>query len=278
PTPYVAEGGELIHVDRDARVFGRILPATLGIVADVGGFVEVATLESRRRRLRHRRIAREIEALRKDSAFDVSDFASDGKSPIAPYRALADLEAAAGPGARFVTDIGEHMLFALHYLTAHTPERFTVHLGLASMGSGIGSAIGLALGEPHRRVVCVCGDGGMQMTGMEVLVAVKERLNIVFAVFNDARYNMVYHGYRQVFGREAPWEAPRIDFATWATALGIPSARVERPGQITAQRLDDLSGDGPCLLDIRVDRDIPMSGGGRNEALLRMSLSPKDAA
>ena len=41
------------------------------------------------------------------------------------------------------------------------------------------------------------------MVGMELLVAIKLRLPIVYAVFNDARYNMVYHGYRLTFGREA---------------------------------------------------------------------------
>jgi acetolactate synthase-1/2/3 large subunit len=271
-TPFVREGGELVHVDRDARVFGRNLPTTLGVVADLGAFAESAALELDRSSLRHRNVLPELDALRGESPFDVGSFRSDSASPLAPYRALADLEAAAGTDARFVTDIGEHMLFALHYLTADSPERFTIHLGLGSMGSGIGSALGLALGDPRRRVVCVCGDGGMQMHGMEALVAVKERLNVVFAVFNDSRYNMVYHGYRRVFSREAPWESPRVDFATWAHALGVPAARIEHPGQITARRLDELSGDGPCLLDIRIDRNVAMTGGGRNEALLRMSF------
>ena len=160
-------------------------------------------------------VAARVRALKAEpaSAYDDPDFQRAASSPIAPQRAVADLQAAAGPGAIFVSDIGEHMLFALHYLTARSADRFTIHLGLGSMASGIASAVGLALGDRTRRVICICGDGGMQMAGMELLVAVKLRLPIVFAVFNDARYNMVYHGYRYTFGREAAWETPVIDFA-----------------------------------------------------------------
>lgn len=135
-------------------------------------------------------------------------------------------------------------------------------------------AIGLALGQPGRRVVCVCGDGSLQMAGMELLVAVKERLPIVYAVFNDARYNMVYHGHKQLYGHDAPWDTPWIDFVSWAQAIGVPARSIRLPGEINEATLAELTaGGGPALLDIRIDRDLRMKAGGRNEALLRMSLA-----
>jgi acetolactate synthase I/II/III large subunit len=250
PTRYIADGGYLIHVDVDARVFNRNLSTSLGIVADVGAFTTEMLRHIRASGALHGRIGEEVRAIRQTSAFDVPDFASDAREIITPYRALADLEKAASKG----------------------PEHFMINLGLGSMGSGICSAIGLSLGDKTRKVICICGDGGMQMAGMEVLVALKERLKIVFAVFNDARYNMVYHGYRQVFGREAPWESPWVDFAGWARALGIPSARINHPGEISKNLLDALTSDGPAVLDIRIDRHLRVSGGGRNESLQHMSM------
>jgi acetolactate synthase-1/2/3 large subunit len=122
-------------------------------------------------------------------------------------------------------------------------------------------------------VVCVCGDGGMQMNGMEVAVALKYRLPIVYAVFNDARYNMVYHGYRQVYGREASWDSPWTDFAAWARSMGVAGLRINHPGEITAASLSDLQRTGlPIVLDIRIDREARVAGGGRNEALQHMSM------
>lgn len=271
PTRYVMEGGDLIHVDLDAKVFNRNLPTSLGVVADIGKFLECMRTTIVDTGLTHGTIGRELRQIRQTSPFDLPEFASDMSTIITPSRALGDLQQAMGENARFVSDIGEHMLFALHYLTATGPDQFVIHLGLGSMGSGICSAIGLALGRPDSPVVCVCGDGGMQMAGMEVIVALKERLPVLFAVFNDARYNMVYHGYKQVFGHDAAFDTPWIDFAGWANALQVPSARINHPGEITPNLVGALLAHGPAVLDIRIDRSLRVAGGGRNEALQRMT-------
>jgi len=278
PTPFVTGRGRLVHVDMDASVFNRNLPAALSVVCDVGEFAEAMYQHLGEHGMRNGRCGAHLKSAKRESAFDQPSFASDDCLTIRPARALADLQSAAGDSARFVTDIGEHMLFALHYLTAKGPDAFDIRLGLGSMGSGIATAIGLALGDRARRVVCVCGDGSMQMVGMELLVALRERLPIVFAVFNDARYNMVYHGHKQVYGRAAPWESPWVDFAGWARALGIPGVRIHRPGEITAQLLDSMTALGkPVVLDVRIDRDVRLAGGGRNEALQQMSMAASGA-
>lgn len=273
PTPYVAPNGRLVHVDIDPAVFSRNMVASLGVAADVGEFADALYAFGAEQGLRHGNVGRFLKQVRAASPFDEPEFESDDSAWITPHRAIGDLQNAAGDGAAFITDIGEHMLFALHYLTARGPDSFTIHLGLGSMGSGITGAIGLALGNPNRRVVCVCGDGGMQMAGMEALVALEHRLPIVYAVFNDARYNMVYHGYRQVFGREARWETPWIDFAQWARSMGMAGMRVHHPGEINREAMDRLtSARIPVVLDIRINRDIRINGGGRNEALQHMSM------
>jgi len=276
PTRYIAEGGRLVHVDLNASVIGRNLPTALGVVADLGAFAEDLQALVVSEGLRNGRSATRLRELRQGSPCEHGNFTTDPSPRITPQRAIADLQAAVPEHTAFITDIGEHMLFALHYLTARSPDSFTIHLGLGSMGSGISGAIGLALADPERPVVCVCGDGGMQMVGMEALVALKYRLPIVFAVFNDARYNMVFHGYRQVFGREAEWESPWTDFAAWARSMGMAGLRVNHPGEISAEQLTRLrEARVPLVLDIRIDRDVKLTGGGRNEALQHMSMLNK---
>ncbi len=271
-TPPVGEGGSLVHVDTNAAVIGRNFPTAVGAVGDLGA---LATHLARRFRVRgpvpH---GADLAArVRAESPFDRPGFRSDDAFPIAPHRIVADLEEAAGPDATFVTDIGEHMLFALHYLTARGPDRFVVHLGLGSMTSGIASAVGMALGDRRRRIVCIAGDGGMAMAGMEILLAVEHRLPIVYAVFNDGRYNMVYHGYREICGGEAPWSTPRVDFVRWAESVGAIGRLVTRAGEITARELDALTAAGlPVVLDVRQDRDQRIRGGGRIEVIQQMSM------
>jgi len=275
PTPYIAPDGKLIHVDADSNVFHRNLPAHIGVVAEVGEFIDAMCSyvdEESPRNGRTTALVRDLKA--NVSPFEIPNFADDDAPTLRPHRAIADLERAAGAGTRFVTDIGEHMLFALHYFTAHDPDSFNIQLGLGSMGSGICSAIGLAMGDRSRRVVCVCGDGGMQMAGMEVLVAVREKLPIIFAVFNDARYNMVFHGERAQGRREAKWDSPWIDFAMWARSIGIPGLRVNHPGELTEGRLNLLlTRKLPIVLDMRIDPTIRLVGAGRVERLQLMSVA-----
>jgi acetolactate synthase-1/2/3 large subunit len=279
PTPYVGPGGTLIHVDLDARVFGRNVATALGVNADLGLFARAVCEEVAREGLTNARARLALRAARAVSPFDVPGADSDAASPISPHRLLADVEAAVGPRARFITDIGEHMLFALHYLTAGNPDAFHVQLNLGSMGSGIAGAIGLSLADPSRPVVCVAGDGGMQMSGMEALVAIRERLPVLFLVFNDGRYNMVHHGMRQIFGEAAPYASPPLDFAAWARALGMPGAVVTEPGQVDRAFIEELqAGGGPALIDARIDASQRIRGGGRVEALQHMSMLSGDGS
>jgi acetolactate synthase-1/2/3 large subunit len=271
PTRYLGQGGKLVHVDLDARVFGRNLPTALGVCADLGAFA-AALLDETGGALLNAAAHAALREAREESPFDRPEAAFDRDSPIRPHRLLADIERAIGPRARFVTDIGEHMLFALHYLTANSPDAFHVQLNLGSMGSGIAGAIGLALADRSRPVVCIAGDGGMQMAGMEALVAVRERLPLLFVVFNDGRYNMVHHGMRQIFGEASAYDTPRIDFATWASSFGLPAMVVTRPGEIDRTRLQRLLDGGPALIDARIDAEVRIRGGGRGEALQHMSM------
>jgi acetolactate synthase-1/2/3 large subunit len=271
-TPVVGPGGSIVHVDIDPTVFARNFPTALAIEHPVGSFCRALAAAASSHRAFPRDTAQVLADTKNRSPFDAPRFASDDAPRIAPHRAIADLESAAAPMDRFVSDIGEHMLFAIHYLTATRADRFTIHLGLGSMGSGIGSAIGLALGDPSRRVICICGDGGMQMTSAEILVAQAHRLPVVYAIFNDARYNMVFHGYRLTHGREASWSTEYVDFVKWASAFGVPGKIIERPGEITSALLDELMASGPAILDIRQDRDVRIHGDGRIDALRQMSF------
>lgn len=273
PTPYIGPGGSLIHVDIDPRVFQRNLPTSLGITADLVEFCRQLTAVVGDGMVRQAEAILALESARGASPFDVPHFDLDVGERLPPHRAVADLEVAFGSRARFVSDIGEHMLFALHYLTATGPDAFHIQLNLGSMGSGIAGAVGLALANPEDVVVCICGDGGMHMSGMEILTAKKLGLPVVYAVFNDSRYNMVYHGMRQIFGAALDHSTPDVDFAAWAQSMDVPAMVIHGPGELTPALARELrAGGGPVLLDIRIDRDIRVRSGGRVEALRHMSM------
>ena len=101
---------------------------------------------------------------------------------------------------------------------------------------------------------------------------------LLFVVFNDGRYNMVHHGMKQIFGSANAWASPPIDFRAWAGSFGCPSAIIDSPGQIDAVLIDRLlDHGGPGVLDIRIDRELRIRGGGRVEALQHMSMMKSGA-
>lgn len=262
-TKYITDDGTLIHVDLNPQVFGRNLPTSLGIVCDIDQLLmhsyNNVTIG----------IKQEVLDIKTQSPFDIPNFEYSKEEIITPYRAIADLQFAL-KDAKFVTDIGEHMLFALHYLTSTNP--LTIHLGLGSMGSGICSSIGMSLGTNKKdTIVCICGDGGMQMYGMEVCTAKKLNLPILFAVFNDSRYNMVHHGFKQVYNKTLDVESIPVDFKEFGKSIGVPAEIIHHPGEIIPSLVYTLLENGPAILDIRIDREIRMVGGGRNESLQKMS-------
>lgn len=266
PISYSSKNCMFIHVDVDARVFSRNIETSVGIISSVQSFIDKVMNLCVKQGVAFKDRSFLINQTKKHSPFENLPETSLSV-PITPWRVIYELEKRFA-SAHFITDIGEHMLSALHYCTSTKDRPFTIHLGLGSMGSGIAGSIGLALAQPQRLVVCICGDGGMQMMGSEVLTAIKHNLSIIFVVFNDARYNMVYHGYRQVFQKKEAWETGMIDFESWARSMSLNSALITKPNEIQNVVYDG----GPMLLDVRINRDVHVSGGGRNEALLHMSM------
>jgi acetolactate synthase I/II/III large subunit len=254
----------LIHIDTNSKVFNRKYKTHIGILQSIEEFLNGVNSIPLFSPLR-------VDlSFKKNSAYDVADFRTDESLPIAPHRAIADLQLSAPPEVRFVTDIGEHMLFCLHYLTIRSNTQFSIDLGLGSMGSGICQAIGMCLGD-KRPTICVCGDGGIQMHGMEVLTAIKHKLPIIFAIFNDGRYNMVHHGFRFMYGREEKiGYTDMIDFVKMFEAMGVPGALITSPNQINQELISSFLNNGPAILDIRINKDIKIKGAGRNEALKQM--------
>jgi acetolactate synthase-1/2/3 large subunit len=254
------------QIDRDGGLLGRNYPLTLGIVADAGAALRAiaAALPSDaarpRRELPHRQapsIAAESDAV-----------------PLKPARVLRALENAF-PDAFWTSDIGEHCAHVVHHVPIQRPDRFRVMLGLASMGSGIGAAIGVRHARPDLRVLCVCGDGGFAMHAGDLLTCVENRIDVVFIVLNDGRWNMVQHGFRAVYGREPDALPSEVaDLAQVARGFGAVGVRVERPGDLEPERLRELASQGrPLVLDVRIDPTEALSVATRSAAIRRSAFA-----
>jgi acetolactate synthase-1/2/3 large subunit len=250
-----------IQIDSQPWLIGRNCPVTLGIVADArlalaGMLAALPTEVARPRRVR-------VELTRSHAA----DMTSDAL-PLRPGRVMAGLQAAF-PEAIWAVDQGEHCAYALHYLSVDDPEGFQTMVGLASMGSGIGVAIGMRHAQRARPVVGICGDGGFAMHAGELLTCIEHGIDVILAVINDGRWNMVHHGFQKVFGRR-PRGLPSYvaDLAGVAREFGAVGLRVEGPADLDPARLREAASRGrPVLLDIRIDPGLALSADSRSAAL-----------
>ncbi len=246
-----------IHVDIDSSQIGKNYAADLGIAGPAE--TVLATMADLAPRVRPIPIPG-------GRRFFHSPEASDGVR-LKPQRALWELQQILPRSTAYCCDIGEHMMFALHYLTIDEPDAFYLSSGLAAMGSSLGMATGVKMAAPDRPVVAVCGDGTMSMAALELATAARLGMNVVYLVLNDLRYAMVEEGHRSIYGR-TPAFPVTADLGQLAVALGGRATKIEHPGELL-----ELGGKwllehpGPVLLDVRIDPTEAMPKRSRFDSL-----------
>jgi len=158
------------------------------------------------------------------------------------------------PGAFIVGDSAQPVYAGNLYYDHDRPGGwFNAATGFGALGYAIPAAVGVALGKPGERVVCLTGDGGAQFTLGELMVARDENLPIIFLIWNN-------HGYREI---ETSMQAVDIepfgcdptppDFEAVAASCGLPFERCAPDATALAAALRDARDrDGASIIEIRV--------------------------
>jgi acetolactate synthase-1/2/3 large subunit len=264
-SPILQPSKTFIQIDIDAGQIGKNYQIDYGIVGP--SHIVLRELASRIRRKSGNPVSSGIKYIEPENA-------ESNELPLRPARAIRLLQDAFPEDTVYTLDIGEHTMFALHYLRIDHPDAFMVSTGLGSMGSGVASAVGAKVAMPKRPVVSICGDFGFQMLGMELATCVQSQIGVVFAIFNDGRMRMVESGQTKVFGRTGPMHAPKIDFAAMATAMGAHGIRVEKPSDFAVLREIVRDNTMPIVLDIDIDPKAMFPIHGRIAQIRNFNSQP----
>lgn len=155
-----------------------------------------------------------------------------------------------------VLDSGQHaMLARLHYPVLCL-RGLLLPTNLQSMGFGIGAAIGAALAMPGRPVVAVIGDGGLAMSGLELLTAVREGLALTVIVFVDGAYGLIRNQQIAATGHAFGTEFSGPDIEALAAAIGARHVRLRQDADTVLT--DAIAGGGVTLVEVAVGDSLPM--------------------
>lgn len=254
----------MIQVDLEPSVLARNYPVDVPVVGDIKAVLRemIFCLKRLTAHGEFGPLPDECERRRRAAELGPAHAAADmghDDAPVKPQRLLHELSAVLPEDAVISLDVGNHTLWSLHYLQANGRNVFLNNWGsFAAMGYGIAGAIGAKIGAPQRPVIAIVGDGGFGMCGMEVSTAASYGYPVLWIVFNDARYNAVYHGQKlQYDGRTHGVEFRRMDVAAIARALGAEAFVVKRPRELRETFAAALRAKGPVVVDVWIDADEP---------------------
>jgi len=196
------------------------------------------------------------------------DAPADGS--LAPQYVLERLGSIAGPEAVYVAGVGQHQMWATHFIGYENPRTWINSGGLGTMGFAVPAAMGAKVGRPDTTVWAVDGDGCFQMTNQELATCAIEGIPIKVAVINNESLGMVRQ-WQTLFYNErysnTDLQSKRIpDFVKLAEAYGCVGLACETPEDVDATINKAMEiNDVPVVVDFRVHRDAmvwPMVAAG----------------
>lgn len=248
-----------IQVDIDAAEFQKpTVRPDLGIASDLKPFIQELTRQcddsgyptdahAAWARWCHKRVQRYPP---------VQDHQRQPGPPLNPYYFVEQLSARLADDDVVVCGNATACIVPFQTMQLRKNQRLISNSGSASMGYDLPAAIGAAFARPGKRVICIAGDGSIQMNVQELQTVVHHHLPIKVFVLNNSGYlsmRMTQSGFfGRLTGESARSGVSLPDMVKVACAYGIPSIRIDRESQL--DQVDRaLAADGPALIDVVLD-------------------------
>ena len=173
------------------------------------------------------------------------------------------------------TDVGQHQMWTAQYFKLARPNRWLTSGGLGTMGFGFPAAMGAQAAFRDRLVLCVAGDGSIQMNMQEMAAAVVSKLPVKVIILNNRFHGMVRQ-WQDLFyeGRYASsYLDTTPDFVKLAEAYGAVGLRASKVGDLDAVLREAIAIDKPVVVDVPTypyENCYPMipAGGCNHEMIL----------
>lgn len=266
--PMLLPDGPLIQVDLQQSAIGRSLHVALGVVAEVGAFVDELARQSGAHPPDPAAVAaREafVAAIKRDHSpvFDPAQYESEA-SPCQPAALIRVLQDTLPGDAAIFLDAGNCVGWGNHCFEIAQPREIFSSLAMGPMGFAVGAVVGATFGAPGRTCVAVVGDGAFMMHGAEVSTAAAHKKGAIWFVLNDDDLHMVSQGQAHFFPDPTDpdvwahlYRLGDPNLVWFARGLGADAVEVDSPAALRERMPDVLAGSRagrPQVVIVRIDR------------------------
>ncbi len=255
--------GELIQANIDPTVIGKNYPCRLGIVGDAKMVLSemLRILKSKTFTKKTSSWISELENKKREWVEKWYTQINSDAVPIKPQRLLTDMRKIIPRDAIITMGAGSHHAFAAEYFPAYQPRTQLSAFNFAAMGFAFPAALGAKVAKPDKPVICIIGEGDFMMTIQDMETAVREEINVVSVILNNACYGTPKLFQQTVYGEAYGCDYNNPSLAKLAEDFGGCGWTVERPSEIEDTIKEALDCGKPAVIDIPVDPDelIPIN-------------------
>lgn len=260
----------IIHIDIDPTSISKTINAHIPIVGDVKSVLtDIIEIVGDDKELDQPALLdwwSQINEWRKRHGLRYDTSTDNGIKPQAVVQAL---DKVTNSNAIITSDVGQHQMFAALYYTYNEPRQWLNSGGLGTMGVGLPYAMAAKLANPERDVVCITGEGSIQMNIQELSTCLQYNLPVKILNLNNAQLGMVKQWQDMLYeGRHAHSYMNSLpDFVKLAESYGHVGIKITDPATMEAQLAEAMAiTDRLVFIDVYVDRNehvYPMQIAGQ---------------
>ncbi len=243
-TTYGRAGLKVVKIDIDPEELIRLAPPILGVLGDVAD------------------VARDLNSALADFVPDDdpdrSLWAKDARKAVAAelervtpqVELLGVIREALGEDGILVSDLTQLYFVSQDAYPVYKPRTYIQPSYQGTLGHAAATSLGVKVGNPDKRVLCLAGDGGFMFTVQELATAAQYDIATVFLVMNDKAFGNVKRILNENYGgRVICADLQNPDFVKLSESFGIPAERVDSPAALKAALERAFTRGGPVLVE-----------------------------
>lgn len=267
-----APNAKIVHLDIDPAEIGKnVRRVNVPIVGDVATVLDVILEQVEP--MEHKKWLSEVETFK---AANSKAYPAEAGYDLVSRQVVEKLSELTGGKIILTTDVGQHQMTAAQFYHANRVGGFISSGGLGTMGYGLPAALGAQMACPDDTVVCITGDGSLQMSVNELATIKGQNLPVKVILFNNnclALVRQLQHHFcnNEFFGVDFDGNP---DFCMLAKAYGFEAYRITKTEEIEGTLKEALANGKPTLIECMTNKEdmvypIVLGGKGLDEMLIK---------